>query len=118
MKYLVMPEGDPAYHLALEQVLFEQCRTEDLLLLWTNAPAVVCGAYQNVYQETSLYRAWKQKVAVLRRDSGGGTVYHDPGNLNYTVIRDSEGGIAYDRMMEDILTALHALGLPAEKGGI
>lgn len=115
MQWITVPQGSPAYHQAFEQVVFERVRGEDVLLLWRNPPAIVCGAYQNVYQETSVYRAWKQGVPVIRRASGGGTVYHDLGNLNYTVIQDSDGTVDYDKVMAGILTALRRLGIPAQK---
>ena len=118
MKYFAVPDGTPAFHQALEQIVFEQIQEDSILMLWSNAPAIVCGAYQNIYQETSVYRAWKRGIPVIRRDSGGGTVYHDPGNLNYTVICDSDGSVNYDGVMAGILTALHRIGVPAEKSKV
>lgn len=118
MKYFAVPDGNPAYHQAFEQVVFDQIREDSILILWSNSPAIVCGAYQNIYQETSIYRAWKNKVAIIRRDSGGGTVYHDPGNLNYTVISDSDGSVDYDAVLKGILTALNRIGVPAKKNNV
>ncbi|MEA4965361.1 MAG: biotin/lipoate A/B protein ligase family protein [Oscillospiraceae bacterium] len=118
VQYFAVPGRDPAFHQAFEQVTFEQVRDEDVLLLWINDPAIVCGAFQTIYQEASVYRAARQGIAVIRRDSGGGTVYHDPGNLNYTIIRDGGGGVDYDGFLEDILTALHRVGIPVRKSKV
>ncbi|KAL3246019.1 hypothetical protein MRX96_057992 [Rhipicephalus microplus] len=73
-------------NLALEQWLYENAAftagSPGLLLMWWNAPAVVIGRHQNPWVECSLSAASKLGVAVARRNSGGGTVYHDAGNLN------------------------------------
>lgn len=54
-------------------------------------------------------------IPVVRRMSGGGTVYHDLGNLNYTLISDQTGPLDYDRCLEPVIRALNALGVPAQK---
>uniref|UniRef100_A0A224YSN6 Lipoyltransferase 1 n=1 Tax=Rhipicephalus zambeziensis TaxID=60191 RepID=A0A224YSN6_9ACAR len=73
-------------NLALEQWLYENAAfsagSPGLLLMWWNAPAVVIGRHQNPWVECSLSAASRLGVAVARRNSGGGTVYHDAGNLN------------------------------------
>uniref|UniRef100_A0A131XET2 Putative lipoate-protein ligase a n=1 Tax=Hyalomma excavatum TaxID=257692 RepID=A0A131XET2_9ACAR len=73
-------------NLALEQWLYENATfspgSPGLLLLWWNAPAVVIGRHQNPWVECSLSAATRLGVTLARRNSGGGTVYHDTGNLN------------------------------------
>ncbi|MFC2662585.1 MAG: biotin/lipoate A/B protein ligase family protein [Eubacterium sp.] len=118
MKYIEIPDGSPAFHLACEEVIFDTEKKGDILLLWRNSPVIVCGAHQNIYQETSVYRAQKQGIEILRRVSGGGTVYHDDGNLNYSVIMDEEKFKTYDDLLSGILSAMNAAGIPAEKGRI
>jgi lipoate-protein ligase A len=118
MKYIEIPDGSPAFHLACEEVIFDRKREGDILLLWTNRPAIVCGSHQNIFQETSVYRAKKHGIEILRRVSGGGTVYHDEGNLNYSVITDVEKFHTYDDLLGGILTAMGRAGIPAEKGRI
>mgnify|MGYP004652275959 FL=1 len=117
MKYIEMPEGSPAYHLAFEQALAE-CVADDALILWQNAPSLVCGSYQNVFREADVYAAYKSGVPVVRRVSGGGTVYHDYGNLNYTLLTDFSPEAGYAEVMSGIVSALKKMGIPAEKGGI
>lgn len=118
MRYIEIPDGSPAFHLACEEVIFDTERKGDILLLWKNSPVIVCGAHQNIYQETSVFRAQRQGIAILRRVSGGGTVYHDEGNLNYSIIMDEEKFKTYDDLLRGILAAMNSAGIPAEKGRI
>ena len=112
------PSLDPAYNQALEEYFFGHFEgDEPLLLLWRNRPAVVCGCYQNLYGEVNLPLALEKGIRPVRRITGGGTVYHDEGNLNYTVIAPAERlGASYDPCLSLMLDALHDLGIPAEKG--
>ena len=114
MIYIENPSFDPAYNQAFEEYVFEHCAPGDsVLMLWRNDPAVICGCYQNVYAEVSLVRAAETGVAVVRRESGGGTVYHDRGNVNYTFIGPDSGGIDYAAMIAPVVRALNSLGIPA-----
>lgn len=78
---------DPYANLALEEYLFHACGAKEaVLFLWQNENAVVLGRNQNVYTQCNLRRASEYGTKVCRRKSGGGAVYHDMGNLNYTFI--------------------------------
>lgn len=82
------PSTNPYYNLALEEYLLkEKGFDDDLFMLWQNKPTIVIGKNQNVYEELNLGYTEKHKIHVARRMSGGGAVYHDLGNLNFTVIR-------------------------------
>lgn len=88
----------PAYGLALEEALFEAVRrgSEDTLRLWVNGRAVIIGRSQSAAAEVDQSQAKTLGVPILRRLSGGGTVYHYPGNLNVSLmLRDgrSLGGV-------------------------
>lgn len=109
---------DPYYNLAFEEYIFTAFRGEDVFLLWRNRPCVVVGSGQNICRETSPVRLRRLGIPVLRRISGGGTVYHDPGNVNYSLMTRQQGGPDYDRCLAPVLEALHALGVPAEKSGV
>ncbi len=111
MRYVLNPSHDPYYNQALEEVLFERNR-EPLLLLWRNRPAVVCGRYQNLFAEVSVPSAQAEGIALIRRITGGGTVYHDLGNLNYTIIRDGDTP-GYEPYLDLIAGALQRIGIPA-----
>ncbi len=83
---------DPYFNLALEEYFLKhKDLNDDLLILWQNEPAIVVGKNQNTYAELNLDYVEQHGIKVVRRMSGGGAVYHDSGNLNYTIIKN-EGG--------------------------
>ena len=106
---------DPFYNLALEEYLFRKIEDKDVFLLWRNRPSVVVGCYQNISQEVNLLQLKQRGVPVVRRMSGGGTVYHDLGNINYSLMRDREKCLDYGRFLSVILSALQSLGIQAEQ---
>ena len=106
---------DPFFSQAFEDYVFRTYREGDVLLLWRNRPAVVVGCYQNICREVHMRALLDRGIPVVRRMSGGGTVYHDLGNLNYTLISDQTGPLDYDRCLEPVIRALNALGVPAQK---
>ena len=119
MIYYANPSHDPCYNQALEETLFHQCREGEILLLWRNAPAVVCGRYQNLYAEVSVPAAAREGITLIRRETGGGTVYHDEGNVNFTFITDYDGGGAdYEKYLRPVVEVLRALGVPAQTGRV
>ncbi|MGM9662048.1 MAG: lipoate--protein ligase [Oscillospiraceae bacterium] len=113
MLYIPNLSHDPYYNQAFEEFVFTTFRGEDILLLWRNAPAVVCGCYQNVFAEVSVPDALQRGVAVVRRPSGGGTVFHDLGNLNYTLIRSCDAErVEYESFLRPMVAALRRVGVP------
>ena len=95
MKYLRLYSTDPYYNLAVEEYLLRHT-DDDIFMLWQNEKTVVIGKNQNVYAEVDLDYAEKLGIRVVRRISGGGAVYHDLGNVNYTFITASERATALD----------------------
>ena len=84
MEWIQNTSVDPAFNLALEEVLLNEISAErpDLAVLWQNRPAVVVGRFQNTYGEINALSAERHGVDVVRRMTGGGAVYHDAGTLN------------------------------------
>ena len=104
-------------NLAIEEYLLEQVTDlGPLLFLWRSASAVVLGKNQNPWKECRLDRMTQDEVSLARRISGGGTVYHDAGNLNYCVMVDR---VSYqeDRAFEMVMQALASVGVQAERTG-
>ena len=111
---------DPAFNLAAEQYVFD-CLPKDrsYFMLWQNENAVVIGKYQNTLAEINGPYVEAHKIKVVRRLSGGGAVYHDLGNLNYTYITDA-GELETLNMRvfcEPIVRALAEFGVTAEING-
>lgn len=113
-------EADARRNLALEEYLLRHGPAgEDLLLFYVNAPAVIVGRNQNTVEEVDPAVVAARGVTVVRRLSGGGAVYHDAGNLNFSVhtAHAPEHFNRYETFVRPVLDVLHALGVPAELGG-
>ena len=82
--------SDPTWNLALEEYLLLNCRTGRIFLIWLNNPTVVIGKNQDAASEVNLKTLSENEVTLVRRTTGGGAVYHDMGNLNYSFIDDYE----------------------------
>ena len=106
---------DPFYNQAFEEFVFQTFREDDVFLLWQNTPAVIVGSYQNICREVHVETLRKLGIPIVRRMSGGGTVYHDLGNVNYTYITSQDGLVDYDRCLQPVIEALNAIGVPARK---
>lgn len=93
IKFFRSTSYDPFYNLALEEYLFNKKKAGEIYIyLWKNNKTVVIGRYQNVYDEVDLQYAQENGIKIVRRITGGGAVYHDLGNLNYSFITDSDSG--------------------------
>lgn len=111
---------DPAWNLALEEYFFETTPPgETCFFLWQNHNTVVIGKNQNTLAEIDLEYVRNHEIQIVRRLSGGGAVYHDNGNLNFTFITDApEGGqIDLHRFCQPVAEVLRAFGVCAEIGG-
>lgn len=120
MYYLESASMDPAWNLALEQFVFDQMGPrEDCFMLWQNDRTIVVGKYQNVLEEINSTYVKEHGITVVRRLSGGGAVYHDRGNLNFTfVARDCQGGmIDFSSFCRPVVDALREMGVPAQING-
>lgn len=105
---------DPFFNLALEEVLLKQ-RKADYLLLGVNDPSVIIGKHQVAHREVNTKFANENSIPVIRRISGGGTVFHDAGNLNFSFIKESEEGkqIDFRKYTRPVIDFLGSLGIEA-----
>lgn len=115
MNIVMSPSSTPSFNLAAEEYLFSR-KGEDFLLLYVNEPSVIIGSNQAVRNEVDPDFCIEHDIRIIRRLSGGGAVYHDRGNLNYTFIQDSTGAPLSARFLEPVVTVLHKLDIPVEIG--
>ena len=120
MLYLESRETNPAFNLALEQYAFDTLSLEnDIFMLWQNHDAVIVGLHQNTMQEINVGFIDSNKLPVIRRLSGGGAVFHDNGNLNFTFITREEdtSEISFTNSCKPMADALARMGVPVEFRG-
>lgn len=120
MLYIKNNEIDPHYNLALEEYALKYLNIdEDILILWQNEPSVIIGRNQNTLEEINTKYIKENNVNVVRRLSGGGAVYHDLGNLNFTFItkNDKTNVNNYKKFTKPVIDALDKLGVKAEFHG-
>ena len=110
MKSLVNNSVDPHFNLAFDEWCLEHWEGEPVFYLWRNRPSVIIGLNQNAYSEVNLGWLRDNGVDVARRVTGGGAVYHDLQNLNYTSVGK---GVT----PQPFADALRKLGVPAEVSG-
>ena len=115
MKSLLNSSIDPHWNMAFDEFTLESLPVDEpVFYLWQNAPSVIIGLNQSAYAEVNLPFLEEKGIVLARRVTGGGAVYHDLGNLNYSIVgpistMENAYGIVAD--------ALRRLGLPAERSG-
>ena len=118
VQYLETHSQNPYYNLAFEEYVLCHRTQGDYLLLWQNDNTIVVGQNQNTEAEINRAFVEQHHINVVRRSTGGGAVYHDLGNLNYSFITDvGDDGISIRRFTEPVVAALRSLGLNAEASG-
>ena len=119
MRYLRNPHTNPYYNMAFDEFCLESLPIDEpVFYLWQNRPAVIVGYNQEVNTEVNLEYLKANDIALVRRVTGGGAVYHDLGNLNYTIVGRSEDlERDYPEYASLMMKALQTLGIPATLSG-
>lgn len=120
MKYINANFDIPFYNFALEKHLITNPKfNDDYFFFYIHKPSVIIGKHQNAYEELNLKFISDNNIYVARRLSGGGCVYHDEGNLNFSFItrREKNQNIDFTRYTEYIINALKAYGVNAQLQG-
>jgi lipoate---protein ligase len=109
---------DPFFNLAAEEYVLKNF-DEDCFMLWRNEPCIIVGKHQNTLAEINVEYVKKHNIPVVRRLSGGGAVFHDLGNLNFTFIQTGiqENLIDFRKYTEPILEVLQQMGIDARFEG-
>ncbi|MCU6762430.1 lipoate--protein ligase [Brotonthovivens ammoniilytica] len=120
MIFIQSNSTNPYYNLALEEYMFEQMdRNREYFMLWQNANTIVVGKYQNTLEEINQSFVDKYGLRVVRRLSGGGAVYHDLGNLNFTFVAGSREHPEFDfeKFALPVVETLKKFGICAQMNG-
>lgn len=117
MLCILSPYKNIFFHLAAEEYLLKS-REEDFVLIWHSEKAVVIGKHQNAMAEINYTFVRENNIPVARRLSGGGTVYHGPGNLNFTFITTAEKGkmVDFGRYLAPVKEFLNTMDIQVETG--
>ncbi|SHF53409.1 lipoate-protein ligase [Mariniphaga anaerophila] len=109
---------DPFFCLAAEEYLLKNF-SDDIFMLWQSENAVVVGKHQNAMAEINYPYVHENNIKVARRISGGGTVFHDKGNVNFAYIKNvtSPGEISFSQFTRPVVEALGKLGITATSSG-
>ena len=115
MKFLTNFCTNAHWNMAFDEFALEGIHApEPLFFLWQNAPAVIIGLNQSPYAEVNLPYLEQKGILLARRVTGGGAVYHDLGNLNYSIAGPLE---QMENAYEWVPEALRRMGVPAERSG-
>lgn len=117
MRCIKREETDPYFNLAAEEYIFKNF-PDDTFMLWRNEPSIIIGKHQNAFAEINHEFVRKHNFKVVRRISGGGSVYHDLGNLNFTFITkgDINNLVDFSKFTLPIIDTLSKLGLAVQIG--
>ena len=119
MMYMIVNERtSPQFNLALEEYALTEMNL-NLIILWRNSKAVIIGKNQNAMEEINLKYIAQNNIEVIRRQSGGGAVFHDLGNINFTFIHNKgdDDFDNYAKFTSPIISYLNTLGVKAELQG-
>lgn len=118
MRCIYHTSTDPYFNIATDEYIFKHI-PEDCFMLWQNDNAIIIGKHQNTLAEINFDYVKEHNIHVVRRLSGGGAVYHDLGNLNFSFTKTGKDGtlMDFEKYTRPILDVLNSLGVPAKFEG-
>ncbi len=119
MLIIQSPSKDAYFNIAAEEYLLKSFN-EDIFFVYINQPSIIVGKHQNALAEINSAFVDKHQIKVVRRLSGGGAVYHDTGNINYsfhTALNPSDEAIDFERFSQPLILFLQSLGINAKRKG-
>ncbi len=116
MIHVINDSNDPFFNHALEEYFLSEF-DEDVFVIWINRPSILIGRNQNTFAEINLDYVRKNNIDVVRRLSGGGAVYNDLGNMNFTFISNKSDDNSFSRFACPVIDALISLGVNARFSG-
>ncbi|MCL2820460.1 MAG: lipoate--protein ligase family protein [Oscillospiraceae bacterium] len=120
MIFVQNDSNDAAYHFSAEEYFARYAKLKEAVyMLWQTGKTVMLGSNQMLSAEIDVDYAKKSDILIVRRSSGGGAIYTDPGTVLYTVIEPISGDISLHRenIASEIIKALGKMGVPAERKG-
>lgn len=113
------PSTDSYFNIASEEFLLSRFPKQELFLLYVNAPSIIVGKFQNTLAEINLDYVQEKEIKVVRRLTGGGAVYHDLGNLNFSfhTLAGESDFLDFSEFTQPVVALLNRLGVPARLEG-
>ena len=113
MNYIINNSTDPYFNMAFDEYCLEAFEGQELFCIWRNAPSVILGCNQDAEMEVDLDYCRENNISIVRRCTGGGMVFHDLGNVNFSFIGNVNDLHFTDRVKDKLISALSTFGIDA-----
>lgn len=117
MDFILNTCTDPYYNMALDEYCLGKFTDKTFFYLWRNEPSIILGCNQDIYKEVDLDYCRDNGIKLVRRCTGGGMVYHDLGNLNFSFVGNSNNPNIVDEFKAELVEAFRYVGITVEAAG-